>query len=135
MDEIPLPLPDDTSAGFWDACARRELRVQACAECGARRFPPRLCCPACRSARSSWELVSGFARVFSYVVCHPPVLPAFRERTPYAVVLVELEDDRRIRLIGNLLGAPPEAVRIGLRVQVCFESVGEGVVLPQWRPA
>ena len=78
--------------------------------------------------------VSGHGRVFSYVVCHPPVLPAFGERVPYAVLLVELEEDPRIRLIGNLLDAPPEAARIGLEVEVCFEDVGQGVVLPQWRP-
>lgn len=135
METRPLPLSDDASAGFWEACARRELCIQACAECGARRFPPRLLCPACRSGVSTWPAVCGRARVFSYVVCHPPVLPAFRERAPYAVLLVELEEDPRIRLIGNLLDAPPEAARIGLAVEVCFEEVGDGVVLPQWRPA
>ncbi len=92
-------------------------------------------CPGCRSLDSVWLLVSGRAAIFSYVICHPPVLPAFRERTPYAVVLVELAGAPGIRMVGNLLEAPASSARVGLPVEVCFEEVGGGVVLPQWRPA
>lgn len=130
----PLPRPDDASAAFWEACARRELRIQSCDACGRRRFPPRPMCPACRSFASSWLPAQGLGTVFSYVICHPPLLPAFRELAPLAVVVVELADDPTLRMIGNLLGCAADAARIGLPVEVCFEDVGEGVVLPQWRP-
>ena len=130
----PLPDPDADSAPFWEAARRGELRVQRCAECGARRHPPRPMCPRCRCMRGEWERLSGRGRIYSFVVCHAPVLPAFQERVPYAVVLVELAEDPGLRLVGNLLDAGPEALRIGQPVQVVFEDVGEDVVLPQWRP-
>jgi len=131
----PLPKPDDASAPFWEACARDELRMQRCAECGHWRFPPRPMCPACRSFANEWVRVSGRGEIFSWVVCHPPVLPAFRERTPYAVVLVALAEDPRLRLVGNLQDVPLDSIRIGLPVEVCFEDADEGIRLPMWRAA
>jgi uncharacterized OB-fold protein len=72
--------------------------------------------------------------VWSYIVCHPPVLPAFAHRTPYPVVLVELTEDPLLRLVGGISDCSPDRLHIGLAVQVWFEDAGEGVWLPQWRP-
>jgi uncharacterized OB-fold protein len=131
----PVPLPDDVSRPFWEGCARGELRIQRCAACGRLRFTPQILCPACRSAECEWAPVSGKGVVYSRVVCHPPVLPAFQERVPYAVVLVELDEDPSLRLVGNLLDCPAEEIRIGSPVRVAFEDLGDGIVLPQWRLA
>jgi len=91
-------------------------------------------CPSCRSLDSRFATHSGRGSVYSYVVCHPPVLPAFRDLVPYVVVVVSLDDAPGIRLVGNLLDCPAEALCIGLPVEVAFQEVEEGVVLPQWRP-
>lgn len=129
------PVTDADGAPFWAYAARGELRVQSCGECGEPRFPPRPCCPHCRSFASEWRLMSGRGRVWSYVVPHPPLLPAYAEQAPYNVVVVELAEVPRIRLVGNLVtgaGAPlnsldPGRIRIGARVRAVFH---EG--LPQW---
>jgi uncharacterized OB-fold protein len=118
---------------YWAAGRRRELRFQRCAECGAWRFPPQPMCPACRSLASEWALASGRGRLLSWVVCHPPVLPAWKERTPYAVVLVECEEG--VRTIGNLLGAEPETLRMDQEMVVDFAPCPDGDLVPQWRPA
>jgi uncharacterized protein len=129
------PVTDTDGAPFWEYAARGELRVQACADCGELRFPPRPCCPHCQSFASQWRPVSGRGRVWSYVVPHPPLLPDYAAQAPYNVVLVELEEAPRIRLAGNLVtgpGAPlgsldPGRIRIRARVQVVFSGG-----LPQW---
>ncbi|OIK24312.1 Zn-ribbon domain-containing OB-fold protein [Streptomyces malaysiense] len=129
------PVTDADGAPFWEYAARGELRVQTCGECGEPRFPPRPCCPHCRSFASEWRPLSGRGRVWSYVVAHPPLLPAYAEQAPYNVVVVEPADAPRIRLVGNLVtgaGAPlgsldPARIRIGARVRAVFH---EG--LPQW---
>ncbi len=77
----------------------------------------------------------GDAVLFSFVICHPPVLPAFQAGAPYAVVLVELAEDPTLRMLGNVLDAPPESLRIGQKLRVAFEEIAEGSVLPQWRLA
>ncbi|MFB8176139.1 Zn-ribbon domain-containing OB-fold protein [Streptomyces sp. NPDC055966] len=129
------PVTDADGAPFWEYAARGELRVQACADCDELRFPPRPCCPHCQSFASEWRAVSGRGRIWSYVVPHPPLLPAYAEQAPYNVVVVELEDAPRIRLVGNVVsraGAPlgsldPGRLRIGARVHVVFAGG-----LPQW---
>ncbi|MGW2826160.1 Zn-ribbon domain-containing OB-fold protein [Streptomyces sp. NPDC001443] len=130
------PVIDPDGAPFWRHAAQGELRVQACADCGELRFPPRPCCPHCQSFGTLWREVPGRGRIWSYVVAHPPLLPGYAEQAPYNVVLVELADAPRIRLVGNLVaraGAPLDSlpadrVRIGARVQVVFRDDG----LPQW---
>lgn len=130
------PVVDDDGAPFWEYAGRGELRVQTCADCAEPRFPPRPCCPHCQSFASEWRAVSGRGRVWSYVVPHPPLLPDYAEQAPYNVIVVELADAPRIRLVGNLVTGPdaplnslsPDRIRIGARVQVVFSSTG----LPQW---
>jgi uncharacterized OB-fold protein len=131
----PLPLPDEVTAPFWEGCRRGELRMQRCAACARFRFLPRPLCPRCRSFDSEWVRVSGDGTLFSFVICHPPVLPAFQAQAPYAVALVELAEDPELRMLGGVLGCPPDRLRIGQKLRVDFEEIADGVVLPQWRLA
>ncbi|WP_327683130.1 Zn-ribbon domain-containing OB-fold protein [Streptomyces sp. NBC_00467] len=140
-DALLPPVVDDDGAPFWEYAARGELRVQACADCGELRFPPRPCCPHCRSFDSEWRLMSGRGRIWSYVIPHPPLLPAYAEQAPYNAVVVELLDAPRIRLVGNVVSAPdaplnsvdPGRLRIGAGVRVAFApAVGTGVRMPRW---
>lgn len=140
-DGLLVPVPDEDGAPFWEYAARGELRVQACAApaCGRLRFPPRPCCPRCRSFDSEWRLMSGRGRIWSYVRPHPPLLPAYAAQAPYNVILVELADAPHIRLAGNLVASPdapldsvdPARLRIGARVQVAFTDTG-GTAVPRW---
>ncbi|MEU8761164.1 OB-fold domain-containing protein [Streptomyces sp. NPDC048659] len=135
------PVTDDDGAPFWEYAARGELRVQACAapDCGELRFPPRPCCPHCRSFDSEWRLMSGRGRIWSYVLPHPPLLPDYAELAPYNAVLVELAENPRIRLVGNVVAAPdaplnsvdPARLRIGAAVKVAFTET-DGVTVPRW---
>ena len=133
------PDVDGDGAPFWEYAARGELRVQACAACGELRFPPRPCCPHCQSFDSLWTKTSGRGRIWSYVLPHPPLLPAYAEQSPYNAIVVELAEAPRIRLVGNLVSGPaaplnsvpPERIRIGARVQVVFTEVN-GMSVPRW---
>ncbi|MCX4973605.1 Zn-ribbon domain-containing OB-fold protein [Streptomyces sp. NBC_00620] len=143
-DETTLlsPVPDDDGAPFWQYAAQGELRIQACADCGELRFPPRPCCPHCHSFASEWRKMSGRGRVWSYVVPHPPLLPAYAAQAPYNAIVVELAEAPRIRLVGNLVSGPGaplnsvavERIRIGARVQAVFTEVTDlaGVSVPRW---
>ncbi|MFK4065954.1 Zn-ribbon domain-containing OB-fold protein [Streptomyces sp. NPDC029674] len=138
-EPLLTPTMDDDGAPFWAYAARGELRIQTCTACREPRFPPRPCCPHCQSFESEWRLMSGHARIWSYVFPHPPLLPAYAEQAPYNAIIVELADAPRIRLVGNLVAAPdapldsvaPERLRIGAKVQVVFADVG-GTVVPRW---
>ena len=135
-----LPDTDEpTSAEFWAGAARGELLVQACASCGLRRMPPRPMCSRCRSIEVRWEVTSGRGRIWSFIVPHPPLLPAFAEVAPYNAIIVELEEDPLIRFAGNLVtGADgeineidPATITIGEPVRVVFHQIDD-VYLPRW---
>jgi uncharacterized protein len=101
-------------------------------------------CPHCQSTDRRWQVVSGRGTVWSYVVPHPPLLPAYAELAPYNVIVVALEEDPAIRLIGNLVvradgpinEIDPVSIVIGEPVQVVFSlrqhDDGERVHMPEW---
>lgn len=133
------PVVDEDGAPFWEYAAQGELRVQACADCGELRFPPRPCCPHCRSFSGEWIRMSGRGRIWSYVLPHPPLLPAYAAQAPYNAVVVELLEAPRIRLAGNVVAAAdaplnsvdPARLRIGAGVKVTFGRLGE-LAVPRW---
>ena len=130
---IPTPVPNADNQGFWDACARRELRLQRCAACRAWRHHPRPMCPACGSFDYEWALSSGRGVVHTFTIVHRPTLPAFEAQLPYNVVVVRLEEGPL--MVSNLLDCPADAIRIGLPVEVAFEPLDETIVLPKFRLA
>jgi uncharacterized OB-fold protein len=119
------------TAFFWDALRHHHLVIQRCVSCGTLRHPPRPMCPRCQSLE--WDTVdaSGRGTVVSFVIPHHPPLPWFPE--PFVVALVELEEGTR--LVTNVVGAAPDAVTIGMAVQVRFEHFDDGLVLPLFVPA
>ena len=139
-----LPLGDEESDGFWEGTAAGELRVQACDACGALRFPPRVMCPECQSTERSWQPVSGRGTIWSFVVVHPPVLPAYNPYAPFPVITVTLAEKPSLRMVGNLVSGPggdinevdPGTIEIGEPVRVVFTARprpdGTAVHLPQW---
>ena len=128
----PVPEFDDVTTPFWEACANHELVLQTCASCKAVRHPPRPVCPSCLSWEYTWEPASGRARVWSWVVAHPPVLPAFADRAPYNVAVVEL--DEGVRMLTNLQGVTNDEIHEGMQLELAWEDVEDGVTLPQWKP-
>lgn len=135
-----LPDIDDQDSGpFWHGTARGELLVQTCATCGQRRMPPRPMCFLCRALAHRWVPLSGRGTVWSFVVSHPPLLPAYQALAPYNVVTVAVDEDPSIRFVGNLVARPdgpineidPTTIRIGEPVRVVFQPV-EDVFLPRW---
>jgi uncharacterized OB-fold protein len=78
--------------------------------------------------------MSGRGVLWSWVIAHPPLLPAYAEKAPYNVIVVQLDEDPTIRMVGNL-DDDPDAVGIGGAVRVTFPEPVEDVVLPRWLPA
>jgi uncharacterized OB-fold protein len=102
-------------------------------------MPPRPMCPHCQSTATTWERSSGLGRIWSFIVSHPPLLPAFAEKAPYNAIIVELEEDPTIRFAGNLVASAdgeineidPATITIGEPVRVVFHRIDD-VVLPRW---
>ena len=140
MSGFLLPEADDElTMPFWEGCRNGQLLVQRFKESGALVWPPRPMDPRTRGLEYEWVPMSGRGKVWSFVIPHPPLLPAYAEFAPYNVIVVELDEDPLIRMVGNLVesaDAPlnsvdPHSVEIGEPVQAVFAQV-EDMVLPRW---
>jgi uncharacterized protein len=128
---VPEPTPD--TQPFWDGCARGELMLQRCRECGIAYFYPRPICPECGSTDVEWFRASGRATLYSYVINHRPA-PGFESEGPYAIAVVQLAEGPR--MMTNITGIPntPEDLVLDMELQVTFEPRG-AVALPLFTPA
>jgi uncharacterized protein len=129
--------PTPESLPFWTGGERGELLVMRCHRCGHFFHPPAGVCWRCRSRDVAAEAVSGRGTVASYTVNRQPWIPGFEP--PYVIVLVELAEERDVRVISNLVDVPiaesGARVEIGMAVEVFFEEwTPPGADSPVWVP-
>lgn len=131
-DERPLPILTDHNRPFWQAAADHKLVMPCCNACGKVFFPIGPVCPDCFSQDLGWKQVSGRGKVSSFVVYRQAFFAFYKDRIPYAVAQIELEEGPRYS--ANVFGIPAHEVRIGMDVEVTFEKVSDEVTLPQFQP-
>ncbi|GAA5145031.1 OB-fold domain-containing protein [Pseudonocardia eucalypti] len=124
------PVVNRDTEYFWAGLRAGELRIWRCGGCGLLRHPPGPMCPRCGATTPSHVVASGRGSVYSFVVHHHPPVPG--HEPPFVIALVELEEG--VRVMGELFGADPASVRIGLPVRIEFDRVDDELTLPAWRP-
>src|ERR1700710_212995 len=97
------PSPTAESRAFWTGGERGELLISRCHACGHFFHPPGPACWRCRSTDVAPEAISGRAVVAAYTVNRQNWIPGFEP--PYIVAMVELNDERDVRLISNVVDA------------------------------
>jgi len=132
----PLPNIDYDIKPFWDAVKRHEFRLFRCKVCGAWYFPVTCCLHHENEpffGNMEWAIASGRGKVFAFNIHYVAFDPVFAEDIPYVYALIELEEGP---IIGsNIIGCPPEEVKIGMPVEVVFEDITEEYTLPKFRPS
>src|SRR6201991_700015 len=88
-----------------------------------------------------------YCAAHDYSEVHHAIQPAFKQHTPYLILLVDLDTQKgkptevqALRVVGNLATpdgklAPPDMVKtvgVGTRVRMVFSAVAPGLSLPQW---
>jgi uncharacterized OB-fold protein len=79
-----------------------------------------------------WKQVSGAGVIYGYTVMHQPLVSGFEEAVPYNVIAVELDEQPGLLLTGNLIGDASVAPKVGSRVELVYEEIAEGFMLPQF---
>ncbi|MBI3246345.1 MAG: OB-fold domain-containing protein [Deltaproteobacteria bacterium] len=115
-----VPLEDQP---FWDAidndsfvlarctCGSYYARLQACLRCGA-------------DARAlTWVPASGRGTVRTFIVFDKPYHPYFKERLPYIVAVIALEEGPE--LTTNIIDTDVTNVEIGMPVRIVIGTRGE----------
>ncbi len=131
----PIPVPNELTAPFWDAAKEHRLAIQRCRKCGYFNHPPKPLCDKCASEDLAFEAVSGKGKIYSYTFMRQRNVPGFEDDVPYLNVIIELDEQPQLFMITNLRGAGAEQIKIGQRVEVVFEEIAGGLMLPQFKPA
>lgn len=126
-----IPTPSPLTGPYWEACRQGELAIQRCTGCGRFVHFPEPRCPVCDGTDLPYETVGGRGTVHTFSVVHRTFLPGFT--TPYVVAWIDLDEGARV--FGDVVGCPPEDVRIGLPVRVSFTDLPGFGPVPHWRPA
>jgi uncharacterized OB-fold protein len=127
-----LPVSTALTEPYWDGAREHKLLYQQCRVCGANWHPPMPICPVCHSSTIDWLPAAGGGSIYTYTIVRHPTHPAFADRVPYAVAVVELDEGPHV--VTNVINCAPETVRGGMRVRIVFEDVADGVTLPQAEP-
>jgi hypothetical protein len=131
---LPQPEPNEEDAPFWRHVQQGRLHFQCCEDCSAFTHPPTLHCARCGSPRRGWQPAPRHGSVYSFTVAHRASHPALRDDLPYNVVLLAFEGCDGVRLVSNAVDVAPEALRIGMRLEVFIEGEGAAAV-PRARAA
>ncbi len=127
----PLPVLEGLAGEFYEFCAKGGLHFQRCSDCGAWRHVPRELCAQCGSMNWKWEPSSGRGTVFTWTVVARALHPAFGDSVPYAPTVVEMEEG--VRLLSNVIDVEPEALEVGMEVEVVYEAVTPEIALPKFK--
>ena len=111
---------DKISEAYRAALAEGRLTFQRC-QCGQCFMPARASCPVCLGATWTWQVAQGGGRLKSWVVYHVAFHESFRERLPYNVAIVELDEGPR--LITNILA---DNTLLSAEAKVRFVASREG---------
>ncbi len=117
---------------YWDAAARSELAIQRCLACRCWIHFPEPRCPRCGAADLAFEPVSGRGHVETFSIIYKSFVPAFADRVPYAIAWIGLVEQQGLRVFGNVTGCAPGAIRVGMPVEVWFET-RDGMAIPNFR--
>lgn len=120
-----LDIPTDQwTRPFWDAAARRELKLPRCGSCGTHRWPPGPFCPQCRSQEVEWA-PAGPAFLYSYTILRQP---AADPADPVRVIvpgLVEFPQAGGLRIMAAIVDSPVESIAIGAPLTLGWTQKGE----------
>lgn len=123
---IPKPMQLPETAAYWKAADEGRLLLKRCSACGEAHHYPRDICPFCLSDATAWTEAAGTGTVYTFSTMGVG-------EAAYTLAYVTLDEGPT--MMSNLVGAAPEAWRIGQRVKVRFVPSDGGPAVPMFEPA
>lgn len=136
MNDVKRPLPsidEYDTRDFWAATKDKKLTYQQCKKCSTIVFYPRRHCTGCTNGALEWMTARGTGSVYTYSVVRQSYHPFFRNKIPYAVAWIDLDEGPR--LLSNVIGVdnPLTDIKIGMKVEVEWEEYEE-LNIPLFKP-
>ncbi len=130
----PQPAPDVDTARFWQSTAAGRLELCRCLSCHLWHHPPLERCRQC-AGPTAFEPISGHGTIYTFIIQRQPAVVGFFDKVPYAVALVDIDEQPGLRLPGQVLDVGVDQVAIGMRVIARLDPLpGGSFVVPVWIP-
>jgi uncharacterized protein len=120
--DVPAPEVTELTAPYWEALEAGRLQFQRCEACAHAWLPPREECPVCLGPDWAWQEATGTGRLISWVIYHHAFHESLRDRVPYNVAIVALDEGPR--LITNIVG-PEDGLAIDHPVTLELGTEGQ----------
>lgn len=127
----PLPELTPENTAYWTGGADGKLMIAFCDDCSAAIHPPQVVCPKCLSGSVKPRAVAGTGTVYTYTVNHQAWMPGMA--VPFVLAVVDVDGAPGVRVMGEVVGAAGQSVKIGQRMLVRFLEL-DNVWVPQWEP-
>jgi uncharacterized protein len=131
--EKPLPSPSHVTAPYWNGLKEGRIRIQHCLECGGWVFYPRSHCNHCLADRLEWREVTGDATLYTFTIARQPTSPHFADDVPQLLAVIELAGG--IRMTTTLVDVDEADIRVGMKLEPCFDRASDDVTLLRFRPS
>ena len=135
MEETTSPGIAKEYLPFWEGARKEYLQFPQCGDCHRFHWYPQIICPHCQSTAIGWTKVNGRGKVGSWTVVRHPFDPAFADRIPFIVALIEFDDAPGVRLVSNLVDVSPDEIQFDMMVKPIFHSVNQDLPLVTFGPA
>src|SRR3954464_15958341 len=118
----PVPVPDESSAPFFDGALADTLMLRRCRACNTFMSPiagvgapVRSRCVACFSGDVEWAPSSGLLKTYSFVIMHQLYDDAFAADIPYNLGVIETAEGGR--LTSQVTGCPKKWLRMEMALE------------------
>ncbi len=122
---------DPADLPFWEGCEAGVFLLHRCAKCERHYWPASRCVEHGDEAMH-WVEASGRGRVYTYTVLHHAYTPATRDKVPFAIAVVQLEEGPFYH--STVLECAVDTVAVDLPVEAVMMPHESGLTLPLFRP-
>jgi uncharacterized OB-fold protein len=128
----PIPVPDLDSEAYWEGVQEHELRLLHCQSCGHWIHYPVMACARCHSFDVLPETIAGTGTLYTFSISHRVFIAGVEP--PYAIALVDIDEEPGVRLLSNLVNCYEEEIAIGMRLRPVFKDIDKSTALVFFEP-
>jgi uncharacterized OB-fold protein len=130
--EGPIPVPDLDSEAYWAGIRAHEIRLLHCQACGHWVHYPVMACSRCHSFDLRPEPIVGTGTLYSFTISFRDFVPGVYP--PYAIALVDIDEESGVRILSNLVNCYQDEIAIGMRLRPIFKDIDESTGLVFFEP-
>ncbi len=113
----------EVAISYWRMRARYyRLLGNKCSSCGSEYYPPVYLCRRCGSESLVDVEMPNTGQIVTYTILRE-VMAGFEGQQPLVLGIIRL--DNGVKVVGQIVDTPPEALKIGSRVKMVFRKIRE----------